>query len=114
MQIFFTTVRYNKPQITACYCCDLVSSAATYYYGKNFNNLDILGWFFFVWGLIVCLGGVGAFLGWFCWFFCFVVLGFLIFFFLLTVPKTPPANVSGRSGRRHELVIAWEVRNFSD
>ncbi|XP_054020520.1 contactin-5 isoform X2 [Dryobates pubescens] len=24
------------------------------------------------------------------------------------VPKTPPANVSGRSGRRHELVIAWE------
>ncbi|XP_009959184.1 PREDICTED: contactin-5, partial [Leptosomus discolor] len=23
-------------------------------------------------------------------------------------PKTPPANVSGRSGRRHELVIAWE------
>uniref|UniRef100_A0A670IP71 Contactin-5 n=1 Tax=Podarcis muralis TaxID=64176 RepID=A0A670IP71_PODMU len=24
------------------------------------------------------------------------------------VPKTAPANVSGRSGRRHELVIAWE------
>uniref|UniRef100_A0A4W2G3I6 Contactin-5 n=1 Tax=Bos indicus x Bos taurus TaxID=30522 RepID=A0A4W2G3I6_BOBOX len=25
-----------------------------------------------------------------------------------TVPKTAPTNVSGRSGRRHELVIAWE------
>ncbi|XP_051676319.1 contactin-5 [Oryctolagus cuniculus] len=24
------------------------------------------------------------------------------------VPKTAPTNVSGRSGRRHELVIAWE------
>nr|XP_021498987.1 contactin-5 [Meriones unguiculatus] len=24
------------------------------------------------------------------------------------VPKTAPSNVSGRSGRRHELVIAWE------
>ncbi|XP_075707631.1 contactin-5 isoform X1 [Rhinoderma darwinii] len=24
------------------------------------------------------------------------------------VPKTPPANVSGGSGRRHELVITWE------
>ncbi|XP_059961217.1 contactin-5 [Mesoplodon densirostris] len=24
------------------------------------------------------------------------------------VPKTTPTNVSGRSGRRHELVIAWE------
>ncbi|XP_026531431.1 contactin-5 [Notechis scutatus] len=24
------------------------------------------------------------------------------------VPKTAPGNVSGRSGRRHELVIAWE------
>ena len=30
--------------------------------------------------------------------------------FLTTVPKTAPTNVSGRSGRRHELVIAWEVR----
>uniref|UniRef100_A0ACB8FFP7 Contactin-5 n=1 Tax=Sphaerodactylus townsendi TaxID=933632 RepID=A0ACB8FFP7_9SAUR len=27
----------------------------------------------------------------------------------MAVPKTAPANVSGRSGRRHELVIAWEV-----
>uniref|UniRef100_A0A670IP22 Contactin-5 n=1 Tax=Podarcis muralis TaxID=64176 RepID=A0A670IP22_PODMU len=27
------------------------------------------------------------------------------------VPKTAPANVSGRSGRRHELVIAWEFQN---
>lgn len=66
-----------------------MSSAATYYYGENFNNLDIL--------------------------FCFLVFVFVLFFsFLLTVPKTPPGNVSGRSGRRHELVIAWEVRDFSD
>ncbi|XP_007472009.1 PREDICTED: contactin-5-like [Lipotes vexillifer] len=27
------------------------------------------------------------------------------------VPKTTPTNVSGRSGRRHELVIAWEFQN---
>lgn len=62
----------------------LMSSTVTYCNGENFNNLDILVYFIF---------------------FCFS--------FLHTVPKTPPANVSGRSGRRHELVIAWEVRDFS-
>lgn len=49
------------------------------------------------------------------WTFCFGFCCCCFFLsFLLTVPKTPPANVSGRSGRRHELVIAWEVRDFSD
>lgn len=62
----------------------LMSSAQTYYCGENFNNLNIV--------------------------FCFILF---CFSFLHTVPKTPPANVSGRSGRRHELVIAWEVRDFS-
>lgn len=26
-----------------------------------------------------------------------------------TVPSVAPANVSGGNGRRHELVISWEV-----
>lgn len=30
-------------------------------------------------------------------------------FLLETVPSVAPANVSGGNGRRHELVILWEV-----
>lgn len=39
------------------------------------------------------------------------LLAWLSIHFVSTVPKTAPTNVSGRSGRRHELVIAWEVRS---
>lgn len=33
-------------------------------------------------------------------------------FLLETVPSVAPANVSGGNGRRHELVILWEVGVF--
>lgn len=33
----------------------------------------------------------------------------MLIFLFLKVPSVAPANVSGGNGRRHELVILWEV-----
>lgn len=35
----------------------------------------------------------------------------LLTFVFHTVPSVAPTNVSGGNGRRHELVISWEVRS---